>query len=202
MKFIVISLVLTFVLFSCSESESSNAVIEQGEMMNTTVNDTCPCNDLVDSLSVLYLDDIPYTGVCIHNYPNSDKKYIVKGIMNGKLHGKLLYYDQSGKVILEEIYDSGSKTRNGNNAPITCDCSELLIKPIPGETITCAFLDEIPFTGKCTKSYAGSTQKYMDASYQNGVLEGFTTYFDKSGKAMFMEKYERGELIKVIRDQH
>lgn len=197
------SLILSsLLLFNCSDSAPKKNLVEEGEMSEINTSDTCACDELKDSATVYYKDKTPYTGVCVYNYPNTENPYMVKGVMNGKLHGKVTYYDQSGEVIMEELYEGGRKKRNGNSAPITCECSELDIQPIPGSTVKRAFLDEIPFTGTCIKHYPESDQKYMDASYKNGVLDGFTTYFDKTGVPLYMEKYERGELLKVIHDSH
>lgn len=187
------------ILVGCSGTNDKPKV-EAGEMLTTSSVDTCNCEELIDSSKVFYMNDIPFTGVCIHNYPASEQAYMIKGILNGKLHGKVKYYDKQGQLIMEELYDMGNNKRNSQNAPINCDCSELVIKSIPNEPIKRSFLDEIPFTGTCTKYYPGTQQKYMDVKYESGILNGFTTYYDKTGNVLYMEKYERGELLKVIHD--
>lgn len=197
---VITSFVITLIITSCSsEPKEKPNLIEEGEMMTSTVADTCLCDDLTeDSLGIHYKNDTLFTGVCIHNYPNSDLNYMVKSIMSGKLHGNVTYYDREGGVLVEEIYEDGQKKRTGDGAPQECDCTELEAVSSPGERASRYFLDGIPFTGRCFEKYADSDQVYMEIKYENGIRQGYTTFFDKDGKTMFMEKYDRGELIKTI----
>ncbi len=193
-------IIIGAILFTACKNENQDKnLIEEGNLKSIESVDTCLCDDLfVDSLGIYFKDDTPYNGVCVHNYPESDQKYMVKGIMNGKLHGKVIYYDNRGEVLVQEVYENGQKKRTGDGAPMTCDCSELEIKKIPGESIQRSFLEEIPFSGTCTKKFPESDQVYMEAHYKNGLQEGFTSYYNQMGKTLYMEKYEHGELLKII----
>jgi hypothetical protein len=196
----LLGLLFCLILFAqCNNNKSDVDLIQQGEMMNSPAQDTCLCDDiLVDSLGVFTQDDTLFTGVCILNYPNTDLKYVVKGILNGSLHGTVTYYDKMGNILVEEVYVDGEKKRTGDRAPLVCDCSELTQSTDPGETIKRSFLDEIPYNGKCIKRYAGMDQIYMEVDYKSGLLDGFTIFYDKVGDTMYMEKYEEGVLIKII----
>ncbi len=195
-----LTIILSLILFAqCDNSKPEVDLIQEGSMMNSPVQDTCLCDDLaVDSLGVFSKNDSLFTGVCILNYPNTDLKYVVKGILNGALHGNVIYYDKMGNVLVEEVYEDGEKKRTGDGAPLVCDCAELEQVSSPGETIKRSFLDDIPYTGKCHKKYPDMDQVYMEVNYKSGLLEGFTIFYDKTGETMYMEKYEKGELIKVI----
>ena len=186
-------------LLSCGGGDSEKNLIEAGTMMSSAPVDTCLCDDLSeDSLGNYFKDERPYNGVCVYNYPQSNQKYMVKGIMNGKLHGKVIYYDNQGNVLVEEVYENGQKKRTGDGAPMTCDCAELEIKKMPGESIQRSFLEDIPFSGTCTKKFPESEQVYIESNYKNGLQEGYTSYYDKMGNTLYMEKYEHGELLKII----
>lgn len=199
MRKALIMLLVAGILGACSNGNQDKNLIEEGNLMHSEPVDTCLCDDLFeDSLGTYFKDEKPYNGVCVHNYPESNQKYMVKGIMNGKLHGKVIYYDNQGRVLVEEVYENGHKKRTGDGAPIACDCSELDIKKMSGESIQRSFLDDIPFSGTCTKKFPESEQVYMEAYYKNGLQEGFTSYYNQSGKTLYMEKYEHGELLKII----
>jgi len=193
-------LFLLSLAFACSgEKQDGLEFIEQGEMSSVDIQDTCSCDDLMeDESGITVLDTSVYTGVCQLNYPDSDIKYITKDYMNGLLHGEVTYFDRSGKVLVEEIYVNGEKKRSGEGAPHNCDCSELEQKMIVGETQPVFLLDGMPFTGMCKEKYPNSDQTYIEIHYDNGLRNGFATYFDATGNSMFMEKYEDGVLVKTI----
>ena len=195
-------LIVSVILFSqCGGNTDEVNLIEEGTMMNSPAQDTCSCDDLaLDSLGVFTNNDTLYTGVCVLTYPGTDMKYVVKGIMNGALHGAVTYYDKAGNVLVTETYQDGRKKRTGDGAPLDCDCTELDIKSSPGESITRSFLDDIPFTGKCNEKYPESNQVYMEVDYKSGLLDGYSVFYDKAGNTMYMERYEKGELLKVIYD--
>lgn len=196
--FITFSLIL---FAQCDNSKPEVDLIQEGTMMNSTVQDTCLCGDLtMDTLGGFSKNDSLFTGVCILNYPDTDLKYVVKGILNGQLHGIVTYYDKIGNILVEEVYENGQKKRTGDGAPLACDCAELEQIGSPGETKKRSFLDDIPFTGKCLKNYPNTDQIYMEVNYKSGLLDGFTIFYDKVGETMYMEKYEQGDLIKVIYD--
>ncbi|NOQ73772.1 MAG: hypothetical protein GQ574_17320 [Crocinitomix sp.] len=198
----VVFISLCLVLFAqCDNSKPDVDLIQEGTMMNSAVQDTCLCDDLaMDTLGVFSKNDSLFTGVCILNYPNTDLEYVVKGILNGQLHGTVIYYDKTGNILVEEVYEEGQKKRTGDGAPMACDCNELEQRGSPGETKKQSFLDDIPFTGKCLKKYPDTDQIYMEVNYKSGLLEGFTIFYDHAGETMYMEKYEQGDLIKVIYD--
>jgi antitoxin component YwqK of YwqJK toxin-antitoxin module len=159
--------------------------------------DTCFCNVLDKDTTGLYLLKAKkYTGMCIENYPETAAKYIEKSLLEGQLHGKIKYFDKLGNVLIEEIYESGKKIRSGEVDIIECDCSELDPKLSSTQGVPNRYyLDGIPYTGTCHKSYPDVSQKYMEVSYEQGVHHGRTTYFNKDGSIMYTEKYEKGELI-------
>lgn len=197
MKKIITALFSVALLLSCGGGKQEKDMVEQGNMLTSSANDTCLCDVLAeDSLTgLMVLDDAPYTGVCMHNYPNSENTYMVKNLLKGKLHGKTSYYDKQGNLLMEEVYQNGDKKRSGENAPLSCNCNELVTKK-QGITL----LDGIPFTGKCEESYPDIQQVYMEISYSEGLKDGFTIFYDRLGKTMYMEKYENGKLLKVIHD--
>jgi len=199
MKALTLVFLSVIFLVSCGGNKADSNLIEQGNILMSESLDTCLCDSLTkDSSGIFFQGDALFTGVCIYNYPNSDKKYMVKGILGGKLHGKVVYYDQQGKILMEEVYDNGTKKRTGDGAPLVCDCSELEKKKLSGELISRWFLDEIPYSGKCLKKYPESDQTYLESAYKNGLREGYTIYFDQQGNTLYMEKYEKGDLIKII----
>ncbi len=197
--FFIVIVCLPF-LVACGEKNKGDIdLIEKGVVLTSNVADTCFCNVLVTNADGdLYQDDLLFTGVCILNYPNSDEKYIVKNILSGKLHGSVLYYDKMGNVLVEEIYQDGNRKRSGNSAPLSCDCSELEHNDIPESNSKLVLLDGIPYTGKCYEKYPNSDQASVEIGYTKGVLNGFSIFYDRQGNTMYMEKYEAGELIKVI----
>lgn len=188
------------VMVACGgEKQDGSEFIVQGEMASVALQDTCSCDDLIeDENGNTFLDTAIYTGVCRLNYPNTEIQYMTKDYMNGQLHGEVTYFDREGNVLVEEIYVNGSKKRSGEGAPISCDCSELEQKMVVGESQPIFLLDGLPFTGVCNEKYPNSDQTYIEIHYDNGLRNGFATYFDKMGNSMFTEKYEDGVLVKTI----
>ena len=150
----------------------------------------------LDSTGIHLFKEKLYTGICIEYYPGTESKYIEKSILSGYLHGKSSFYDKSGNLLVEEIYENGKKKRSGEVMPLTCDCSELIkTTDISPDGITRYMLDDIPYTGTCEKFYPDSSNIYMEVNYKNGLLEGRSTYYNKDGSKMYTEKYEKGVLI-------
>jgi hypothetical protein len=192
---------LPALVFSCGENNKSNdEELDTGTVKQSEQLDTCSCSELdIDSTGNHFFKNKLYTGICVENYPNSDSKYIEKNILNGRLHGRIAYYDKSGEIILEEIYEEGNKKRSGNVDIVICACSELEKVETPGNVAPVRyFLDEIPFTGSCEEYYPNTGQLYMQVNYENGLVHGFTTYFNKDGSTLLIEKYDNGEMISVI----
>lgn len=195
---LLITSVFSLLILGCAEENKELDLVADGTMMSSEEVDTCLCNDLlIDTVNnTLTQDNEPFTGICIYNYPLTDKKYMVKSLLDGKLHGKISYYDQQGNFLMEEIYQNGNKKRSGINAPIDCECNELSSNKNTGLT----YLDGIPFTGKCSEKLPETDKPYLEVAYLEGKKDGFTIFYDRNGETLYMEKYEKGELIKVIRE--
>jgi antitoxin component YwqK of YwqJK toxin-antitoxin module len=59
-------------------------------------------------------------------------------------------------------------------------------------------LDDIPYTGSCEEYYPDMNQLYMRINYRDGILQGYSSYFNKDGSTLLIQKYENGELISAI----
>lgn len=186
------------VLVSCS-GRRNKEIVDDGNILSVSEQDTCECDNLkTDSLGIFLKDDLPYTGVCYSNYPDMDVKYIEKELLEGKLHGKVVYYSKNGEVILEEVYEYGAQKRAGDFDALECECTELKLTNNEQTGITRYYLDDIPFTGKCTKYYPESEQVYIEANYKNGYLNGHTIYYAKDGSTLYFEVYESGVLVNTV----
>lgn len=191
--------VFLLLLISCGDGSSEKSTPEgSSNMSEQTLADTCDCSTLqIDSLGNHLRNGQPFTGTCVSYYDGSETKYLEKNILNGLLHGKVEYFDKSGESLLQEFYEDGVQKRSGNQENgLTCDCSELQIQTV--QNISVYKLDDVPFTGKCEKHYENSSQLYMESSYKNGLLDGYTVYYNKDGSTILMEKYERGELTSSV----
>jgi len=199
-KILIGFFILTFGLIGCGDNVVENTSSD-GNINSLNVADTCNCIELVvDSLGTHLLDDKLYTGICLSYYSASYDKYIEKNLFEGKLHGKVIYYDKDGAVLFEEVYENGKQKRNGAlDETLTCDCAELEhVKTSDPLVPTLVKLDDIPFTGKCEKYYENSEQLYMESDYKNGYLEGYTIYYNKDGSTILMEKYSYGQMISTV----
>ena len=188
------------VLTSCSDSDSENKkniTNNEGTQKQSGVLDTCFCLDLdIDTIGAHFMKEKLYTGICIEYYPGSENKYIEKSILNGLVHGKTAFYDRSGKLLVEEIYENGKKKRSGEVMPLNCNCSELVkTEAVSHDGKTRYLLDDIPYTGSCEEFYPDSSNIYMEINYKNGLLEGRSTYYKRDGSEMYTEKYKAGELV-------
>lgn len=197
-KFLSSILIGLFVI-SCA-SEENEIITDTGSVMKTDELDSCLCNELtIDTNGIHSRNNEVYTGICFENYPESDKKYIEKSLLKGLKHGKTVYYDQQGNILFEEIYKDGNKQRSGELEVIECDCSELeLVESNLPAVSDRYFLDEIPFTGSCSKYFPETNQIYMDVEYTNGELNGATTYYNKDGSVLYIEKYKMGDLVRTV----
>lgn len=196
---ITFAFLLLLFLVGCNNETSKTTPSNSGSgsVMQSALMDTCFCQDLdADSLGIYFMKDKKYTGMCIENYPETATKYIEKSLLEGKLHGKVKYFDKQGNVLIEEIFENGNKKRSGEVDVLVCDCSELTLQSSNTPGIPKRYyLDGIPYTGTCMENYPDSKQQYMEVSYEQGVLHGRTKYFNKDGTALYSEKYEKGELI-------
>lgn len=191
-------LCLPFLLLACG-GEADEKTLQGSENISAqTLADTCDCNELqVDSTGKHLLEGSPFTGTCVSYYEGAATKYLEKNMLNGMLHGKVEYFDKNGESLLQEFYENGTQKRSGNaETGLTCDCSELEIQTV--QNVSVYKLDDVPFTGKCEKRYENSTQLYMESSYKNGLLDGYTVYYDRNGATILMEKYEAGILANSI----
>ncbi|MFT4600156.1 MAG: hypothetical protein ACI857_000326 [Arenicella sp.] len=200
MKRSLTTIFIGLLIFSCSEEEADENLESFGTVMQSNNQDTCECNALdIDTTGTMFLDAKTFTGLCTENYHGTDSKYIEKHILDGRLHGKIVYYDKMGEILIEELYENGEKKRSGELEFISCECKELVREDavIPNMPTT-FYLDDIPFTGTCTDFYPGTSQTYMEVTYKKGLLNGRSSYYDREGEVMYTEKYAEGKLITTV----
>lgn len=187
-----------FLLLACGGSNNETTESGDSTISEHGVQESCDCKEIsIDSAGMHLKGGEIYTGACVSYYEGSENKYIEKNILSGKLHGKVSYFDKGGELLFEEVYENGELKKNlADEGSQVCDCTELEIKTVQGMSVYT--LGEVPFTGKCEKFYEGTKQLYMESNYKDGLLEGYTTYFNKDGSTILMEKYERGELSSAI----
>ena len=198
MKFLV--LVSIFILISCSSNTDSKKTSD-GSISDSDITNSCDCVDLdIDSTGVHYLNDSLYTGICVSYFVNTKSKYIEKSILKGKLHGKVVYYDKSGEVLLQELYENGKQKRSGEtDKSLTCDCAELEVHPNTDPIVPSQYwLDDMPFSGKCEKYYPDSQQLSLEVNYKNGYQDGYTIYYNRDGSTILMERYTSGILVSTV----
>lgn len=199
------TLIVPFFLFfvlACGGSDSSgNSSTEStGKVMQSEFLDTCQCTELeMDSTENYFKEGKLYTGICLDFYPTTTDKYVEKNLLNGRLHGKLTYYSRDGSVLIEEIYENGTKKRSGEVDVLKCACSELEKEATHIPQVPFRFkLDGIPYTGKCEELYPESSQIYVSRNYKDGIPDGHTVYYNRDGSTMIIEKYENGILVQAI----
>lgn len=192
MKKIFVALSLFF--FIACQQHKKETVIEMGSNKAVEFTQSCQCDSLVkDKNDVLTLNGKIYTGTCDLYYPNSTDKYLTQQILEGVVNGSIFYYDRDGNVILEEEYVKGKKIGEKDEI-LSVNCKELLAKPnVEGEKIY--YYNEKPFTGMCQDFYPESDQVYLVSNYKNGKLNGYTTYFNKDGSVLIMNKYEDNQVV-------
>lgn len=196
-QFYTVPLLSGLFLMACG-NDSDPAPLTGSPVSSSTIADTCNCTEVItDSLGIHLKDGKPFTGTCESYYDDNGKRYLEQNMLEGKLHGKVSYYDREGNLILGEYYENGRQIRSGQTEiGLSCDCSELLSQTV--QSMQVYKLDGIPFTGKCTKKYPESSQVYMESNYKNGLLNGYTIYYDREGETILMEKYENGEQVSSI----
>ncbi len=196
MKFLLASHLL-FVLVSCG-GEKGQTSTTSGNMMVANIQDTCSCDELTaDTTGLFSKKGKVFTGVCFNNYPNSEARYLEKNLLEGQLHGKVTYFSKEGDVLMEEIYEYGSSKRSSTSGDLNCDCSELKIAGTI-QDISKYTLDDIAFTGVCSKHYPDGGKVYMSSTYKDGLLDGSTTYYDRNGETLYVEIYETGIHVNTI----
>ena len=190
-------LLLVLVCLGCENEKPANNLESFGENKASGKVETCLCSELTENDSgKLLKNGQPYTGNCILNFENSDKKYIEKQIIDGELSGKVIYYNQQGDVIFEERYEKGKHQLNLSIESIRCNCDEL--GEMKGaKPVKYTYRDQL-FRGICYRYFPETSTVYLEITYEEGLRHGFTNYYNKLGDLLYTEKYEKGELIKVI----
>lgn len=200
MKHFILTLFILTLFIGCDSSHNEETVIEMGNNKESDISASCNCDDLdANSENLLILDSKVFTGTCFLNYPQSDQKYIEKQILNGKVHGKITYFDKLGELLFEETYNNGNLVGDLENNT-KCDCSDIVIKE--SEDFSKNYLNDILYTGGCEDFYPNSDQLYLESNYKNGLLNGFTIYYQKDGSVLIMQEYKDGVLIEDIVPQN
>ncbi len=185
------------ILISCQSDQSNENQVELGESKSAEVVASCQCDELVKSDKDVYLlNGDPYTGNCIILYQNSDKKYIEKQYLEGKMNGEVIYYDQAGNVIYRENYVQGEYKKDLATENIHCNCKVLTKETVNNQTKL--YYKGQLFTGTCSDQYLNSDQDYIKSSYKNGLLDGYKTYYTKDGTILYQEKYQSNTLVTTI----
>jgi len=189
---------LTFSFFTaCNSSHKEDTVIEMGNNKESESIALCNCDDLIENENKeLSLNGQVYTGNCFLDYPQSDQKYLEKQILNGKVHGKIIYFDKQGNVLFEETYNKGNLLGDLDNTS-ACSCADLIIKETD-DGVNKNYLNDILYTGGCEDYFPNTDQLYLESNYKNGLLDGFTIYYQKDGSVLMMQEYKDGVLIEDI----
>lgn len=178
---------------SCNNSKK-DTVVEMGANKEVTSVKSCHCDSLTkNNDGLMVLNNQPFTGVCELYYPNSTTKYMTQQLLDGEINGSIFYYDKDGNVILEEEYVKGKKIGEKDEI-LQVNCKELVPKKNGNEDKIYYYNDK-PFTGTCQDFYPNSDQVYLVSSYKNGKLNGYTTYFNKDGSVLIMNKYENNVVV-------
>ena len=185
------------IIASCQNKNKPDSQVELGESKTKAAVQTCFCDELeVDSAGLLTLNGGAYTGNCIINYQNSDKKYIEKQLMAGEINGKVIYYDQNGGVIYEENYVKGDYKVDLKKDNIHCNCKVLTREKVNDRMKY--FYEGMLFTGTCSDQYPETNQDYFKASYKDGLLDGYKVFYDRNGEILYQERYQEDSLIQII----
>lgn len=187
--------IIVFLFWSCNSAESKGSTESFGENKSEGSVASCLCTELIQNAKgELEKDGKLFTGNCFLNYENSDIKYIEKQLVNGLINGMVKYFSKEGEIIFEEKFEKGSHQVDLEIENIRCDCSLLSKK----DTDNKSYYKGQLFKGTCFSLFPLIEQPYIEVSYQGGLRDGFTTYYSKIGDILYIEKYEKGELIKTI----
>jgi len=179
-------------LNSCQTTQKKTEV-ELGANKGIEDVQVCHCDSLnMNDRSELMFKGEVFTGVCELYYPNSTNKYVSKQILNGKINGSIFYYDKEGNILVEEEYVNGKKIGEKDQI-LLVNCKDLSVKEVSNQKIY--YYNEKPFTGTCQDFYPNSNQAYLVSDYKDGKLNGYTTYFNKDGSVLIMNKYKDNELV-------
>ncbi len=70
----------------------------------------------------------------------------------------------------------------------TCFCQDLDI-----DSNGTHYLKDALYTGICIENYPGTESKYMEKSILSGLLHGKSSFYDKNGKLLVEEIYDKGK---------
>lgn len=79
---------------------------------------------------------------------------------------------------------------------LQCHCDSLIIDTLG----ILSYHSEI-FSGICFSTYPNSDQKYIEKEILKGEYHGKVTYFDKQGKELYSETYNKGEAMGDLENQ-
>lgn len=191
-----IYILLSFYTLSCTSTKTETEV-EMGNNKEIVALEECMCDSLIPNVNNEFeLNGKVFTGNCIDNYPMSDQKYIEKQILNGKPHGKIIYYDKIGEILIEEMYKDGNLVGNIGENSNQCACAELITKAVDSTSKT--FLNDILFSGHCEDFFPNAEQISLEANYNQGLLNGFTIFYKRDGESLMIQEYDNGRLINEI----
>ncbi|MFT4601065.1 MAG: antitoxin component YwqK of YwqJK toxin-antitoxin module [Arenicella sp.] len=110
MKLFALVFFTSLLLFSCGDSnETSNDSTDEIEIDSSY----CNCNELIfdDKYNHFYRFERrePFTGLCEEFHANGEKK-VMKNLLEGKLHGKVISYHDNGQVYEDEEFDTNFQT--------------------------------------------------------------------------------------------
>jgi len=198
MKKIAINIFVILLITSCN-SDHTTTQVELGEHKEIDMSAICNCDSLETSpVGILTLKSDTFSGRCYSNYPNTNDKYIEKEILKGEYHGKVTYFNKQGKLLYSETYNKGKSLGDLDNQP-NCNCLDIDMRDENGAKKH--YFKNSIYTGKCTDNFPNSDQAYLEANYKDGLLHGYTIYYQKDGTVLMMHNYENGKIIKEITPQ-
>lgn len=180
--------ILTFLLLACSNTPSISPEkrILNGDYTAYEELTSCGCGELVRKENAYYdKKDSLYTGTCYTYYANSKNKMEVKQLLKGYLFGYYVVLDEKGDTLTKSLYKNGKLIPNAK-ANASCNCKELHKKN------GISYLNSIPYTGTCYTYYPNSENKYTEAEYKDGLIDGWMIVYDQSGNILTSTKYSKG----------
>ncbi|MFK8044417.1 MAG: hypothetical protein AB8B72_02900 [Crocinitomicaceae bacterium] len=183
------------IVVSCTETKKSSKPESFGKNKSLGTVTNCPCDSIRENAyKILMKDGKPYTGICYTNYPDTEIKYIEKQILDGELNGTITYFSRSGEVLYEEKFEQGNFQVDLKSEDIKCDCLDLKRKK---ESKKIYFKGQV-FEGTCFSNFPETEQPYMEINYKNGLRDGYTKYYSKSGSILYTEMYDKDSLMNII----
>ena len=198
MKKIIFNLLLITLLVSCNSNENTTTS-DLGKNQEVDMSALCNCDSLETTVTgLLTLKSKVFSGRCYSNYPNTNQKYIEKEILKGNYHGKVTYFDKHGDLLYSEAYNKGTSFSDLENQP-NCNCMDIDRRDENG--VKKHYLKNSLYTGKCSDNFPNSKQAYLEANYKDGLLHGYTIYYQKDGTVLMIDNYDNGKIIKEITPQ-